>query len=320
LFNEIRYEIAGVVVDRIRNPGMASNMKAYATYTKNQCTALENAGFFPKDQSTVIDKTTGRFNVVIPLKMFLGYCEDFKKILINLRQELVLIRANNDVNAFIFADATKIPKVTFQKIYWKMPHVTVSVKEQLKLIDVVKSGRKLDIPFKCRELHEYPLLPQTQRHTWTITTSIEKAQYIFFGLQTNRKNQLNKNCSRFDHCDLTNFKLYLSDDVYPYDNLNLNFANGTFALLYDMYKDFQESFFGRESEPIFTPQEFKEIAPIVIIDCTKQKEELRRSPVDIRVEFETATNIPDKTTAYCLILHDRIAKYVPATNVITVSQ
>jgi hypothetical protein len=47
----------------------------------------------------------------------------------------------------------------------------------------------------------------------------------------------------------------------------------------------------------------------VVIDCSKQKEELKRSPVDIRIEFETNVVIPNKTTAYCLILHDRIAKY-----------
>jgi hypothetical protein len=37
--------------------------------------------------------------------------------------------------------------------------------------------------------------------------------------------------------------------------------------------------------------------------------------VDIRIEFETSVNIPDKTTAYCLILHDRIAKYIPIKNI-----
>lgn len=321
LFDEIRLEIGGVVVDRVRNPGMASVMKGYATYNMSQSRALQNAGWFPKEEkATVIDKTTGCFNVVIPLRMFLGFCEDFKKIVINLRQELVLIRGNNDNNALIFADATKTAKINIQKIYWRMPHISVSIKEQLNLIDVVKSGRELDIPFRSRELHEYPLLPQTQRHSWPIKTSIEKPQYIFFGLQTNRKNQLTKNCSRFDHCDLSNFKVYLNDDIYPYDNLNLNFGNKTFALLYEMFTDFQASFLCKDSEPIFTPQEFQEIAPIVVIDCSKQKEELRRSPVDIRVEFETKTNVPDKTTAYCLILHDRIAKYMPAKNVITLSQ
>jgi CRISPR/Cas system endoribonuclease Cas6 (RAMP superfamily) len=102
--------------------------------------------------------------------------------------------------------------------------------------------------------------------------------------------------------------------------LNLNFATNQFALLYEMFTEFQVSYFGKEAEPLFTREEFKQIAPVVIIDCSKQKEELRRSPVDIRVEFETKENIPDKTTAYCLILHDRITKYVPIKNIVSLVQ
>jgi hypothetical protein len=96
-------------------------------------------------------------------------------------------------------------------------------------------------------------------------------------------------------------------------NLNLNFKLGH----YKMFTNFQNSFLYKESEPIFTPKEFKDIAPIAVIDCSKQNEELKRSAVDIRIEFETSVNIPDKTTAYCLILHDRIAKYIPIKNIIS---
>lgn len=316
LFDEIRYEIAGNVIDRVRNPGMASVMKGYATYNKNQSVALQNAGWFPKELSTIIDNNSGSFNAVVPLKLFLGLCEDYKKVVLNVRQELVLIRSNNDVNSIILNDETKKVKIELNRIFWKMPHVSVSDVERLKLIDTLASGRELDIPFRSREFHEYPLLPQTQRHTWPIKTSIEKPQYIFFGLQTNRKNQISKDYSHFDHCHLSNIKVYLNDEMYPYDNLNLNFDNNQYAILYEMFTEFQQSFLDKASEPMFTPEEFKTIAPIVIIDCTKQNEALKRSPVTIRVEFETSQIIPDKTTAYCLILHDRIAKYVPAQSIV----
>lgn len=315
LFDEIRYEIAGSVVDRVRNPGIASIMKGYATYNKNQSAALQNAGWFPKEASTMIDNATGCFNALIPLRLILGLCEDFKKVVLNVRQELVLIRGNTDVNSLLFEDASKNVKVELTKIFWKMPHVAVSDRERIKLIDILASGRELDIPFRSREFHEYPLLPQTQRHTWPIKTSIEKPQYIFFGLQTDRKNQITKDCTRFDHCNLTNIKVFLNDEMYPYDNLNLNFSRNQYATLYEMFTAFQASFLDKECEPIFSPEEFRTIAPIVVIDCTKQNESLKRSAVTIRLEFETSGIISDKTSAYCLILHDRIAKYIPAQSV-----
>jgi hypothetical protein len=318
LFDEVRYEMGGTLVDRTRNPGQASNMKGYPTYNRNQSVALQNAGWFPKENSTIIDKKTGNFNAIVPLRMLIGFCEDYKKIILNSRHELVLIRTNTDTNALILPDTTKTVKVELHKIFWKMPHISVSDAVRLKLIDTITSSRELEIPFRSREFHEYPLLPQTQRHSWPIKTSVERPQYIFFGFQTNRKNQIDKDCSRFDHCNLTNIKVFLNDVQYPYDNLNLNFDNNQFALLYEMFTEFQESFLSKESEPLFTPNEFKDIAPIVIIDCSKQNEALKRSPVDIRLEFETNKNIPDKTTAYCLILHDRIVKYVPIQNVVRV--
>ncbi|EFA12450.1 hypothetical protein TcasGA2_TC006959 [Tribolium castaneum] len=319
MFDEVRYEIAGNVVDRVRNPGLASIMKGYATYNTNESIALQNAGWFPKSPSTIIDQDSGYFNVVIPLRLILGLCEDFRKIILNVRQELVLVRSNTDLNALVVNDETvHNVKINISKIFWKMPHITVSDAERLRLIDTLSKNRELDVPFRSRELHEYPLLPQTQRHTWSIKTSIEKPQYIFFGLQTDRKNQLSKDYSQFDHCNLRNVKVYLNDEMYPYDNLNLNFNNNSFAALYEMFIEFQASFLDKVGEPIFTPEEFKTIAPIVVVDCTKQSEMLKRSPVSIRLEFETRTNIPGKTTAHCLILHDRVAKYIPAQGVIRV--
>jgi hypothetical protein len=93
-------------------------------------------------------------------------CKDFKKILLNSRQELVLVRSNTDNNALIFDDVdatTRSAKVLIHQIAWRVPHISVAIKEQLKLLDVVKSARELYIPFKSRELHEYPMLSQTQR-------------------------------------------------------------------------------------------------------------------------------------------------------------
>ncbi|KNE86586.1 hypothetical protein PSTG_20052, partial [Puccinia striiformis f. sp. tritici PST-78] len=38
---------------------------------------------------------------------------------------------------------------------------------------------------------------------------------------------------------------------------------------------------------------------------------VKSSTVDLRIDFETDTVIPEKTSAYCLILHDQIITYNP---------
>ena len=49
--------------------------------------------------------------------------------------------------------------------------------------------------------------------------------------------------------------------------------------------------------------------PLIVIDCSKQNEALKGAPVDVRLEFELNENFLEETSAYCLILHDRIVEY-----------
>ena len=37
LFDEIRYELGGAIVDRVRNPGITALMKGYVSFTEQEC-------------------------------------------------------------------------------------------------------------------------------------------------------------------------------------------------------------------------------------------------------------------------------------------
>ncbi|KAF0687988.1 Uncharacterized protein FWK35_00031472, partial [Aphis craccivora] len=56
---------------------------------------------------------------------------------------------------------------------------------------------------------------------------------------------------------------------------------------------------------------FQTYVPIVVVDLSRQNDNIKSSTIDLRVEFETDTVIPEKTAAYCLILHDQIITYKP---------
>ena len=49
--------------------------------------------------------------------------------------------------------------------------------------------------------------------------------------------------------------------------------------------------------------------PLVVIDCSRQNDSLKNAPVDVRLEFESTAIFPENTSAYCLILHDRVVEY-----------
>lgn len=90
--------------------------------------------------------------------MLLGFCEYLKKNLLNIRQELVLIRSSTDVNAVISTKANEKPKIELHKILWKLPHIQVSDIEKLFMLKYIKNGRNFEIAFRSWELHEYPVL------------------------------------------------------------------------------------------------------------------------------------------------------------------
>ncbi|XP_072402512.1 uncharacterized protein [Diabrotica undecimpunctata] len=170
LFDEIRYEIRGCVIDRVRNLGITTTMKNYASFTQTESNRYNCIGW-STDTPTVADRV-GNFNVCIPLKLVLEFFEDFTKILINIRQELVLIRSSTDLNAVMSTVETELkPKVEIFKLIWKMPHIQVSDSEKLRLYKFIKNGSSLELAYRSWEYHEIPLLPQTMKFNWNVKTT-----------------------------------------------------------------------------------------------------------------------------------------------------
>ncbi|XP_024878465.1 uncharacterized protein LOC112458879 [Temnothorax curvispinosus] len=276
MFDEIGYELDGMEIDCCRNVGITSTLKNYVTVSSDRSVILRNASWEPHNNPN------GYFNFCVPLNLLLGFCEDYKRVVINARHEMILIRARNDNNSLVGSLALE-PTIKILKIQWRMPHVN------------------------------------TTKHSWAIKTAtqLEKPRYVVFALQTGRKNVMSADTSRFDNCNLTNVKLYLNSEVYPYNDLNLDFGKHRWAILYDMYARFCKGYYGYEYlEPSLTVSTFLRNGPFVIIDCSRQNESVKNATVDVRIEFDCTKNVPPNTSAYCLIIHDRVIEYNPLTNVV----
>ncbi|KAE9538893.1 hypothetical protein AGLY_005475 [Aphis glycines] len=287
LFDQIRLEINGIEVDSTRVLDITSSLKGYLSGTPVDYYCYENAGWTFKN-NTKSTNNAGEFSASIPLKYWLGLFEDFKKILVNSRLELILTRSHSDLNA-------------------------INVKSEGSATTEKEKG--LFIPFRSFETFEYPELGTTTKAVWNLKTAskLEKPRFIIVGLQKDRKNQISKDCSVFDKCDLTNVKVFLNSIAYPYDNLNLDFNKNNFSILYDMYTLFQESYYEKKiRNPLLSPSTFLENAPIVVIDTSKQNDSGTASSVDVQLEIEASKPLTG-VSAYCLLIHDRIVEYVPFT-------
>lgn len=318
LFDEIRYEINGFPVDKCKNPGITSTMKGLVSFRKSDLIKLEMSGW-NLASNTYLTENNGYINFCLPLKQILGFAEDYQNIILNAKHELILIRSRNNTNAIV--GVHDILNIELTKVQWRMPHINVSDSEKLKLLRVIDRKQSIPMHFRSWELYEYPTLPQTDRHVWTVKTStqLNTPRYIILGFQTNRNNILNTDKSRFDNCNLMDIKVYLNSEFYPYENVDIKFNSNQYNILYDMYCRFQETYYHdrkvSESIPLLTLTEFKEIAPLIVIDCSHQNESLKKSVIDIRIVMQTRANIPANTSAYCLILHDNIINYNPYTQI-----
>lgn len=317
LFSEIRYEINGVVIDSVTKPGITSTMKGYVSYTADDVKRLQNAGWLPQSDSSIVD-AQGNFNVCIPLRMLLGFAEDYGKVIVNIRQEIVLIRSNTDNDAIVNTKKDEPIKVIIEKIYWKVPHITAGLAQELALTKYIDRNIDTQVAFRSWQLHMIPAVNQITQHSHAIATStkLQTPRIVIAGFQTNRSGQIDKDMSQFDNCGITNFKVYLNTERYPYDNLNINFTNNHYATLYEMYSRFQSIYYNKQNEPMLSPKDFREKAPLIVIDCSNQKDYLQANSVAFRIEFDTAQNVSPDTTAYCLVLHDRVFTYNALTKAV----
>ncbi|KAL4107159.1 hypothetical protein QTP88_017544 [Uroleucon formosanum] len=100
-FSEMRYEINGIEIQKLKSPGVASCLKAYCSYTPNDLNALDNVAWDSamdsEDNKNFM--TNNIFSGCFPLNYVFGFCEDYKKILLNCNQQLILNRASTDLDA-----------------------------------------------------------------------------------------------------------------------------------------------------------------------------------------------------------------------------
>ncbi|KAE9543200.1 hypothetical protein AGLY_003111, partial [Aphis glycines] len=247
LFEKIRLQINGIEVDSTRVLGIISSLKGYLSGTPDNYNCYENAGLI------FINKTNPtNFNV-------------------SSRLELILTRSHSDLNVLNVknSESANSGKVNLNKIVWKVPYIIVDDEE------------------RSFETFEYPELGTTKKVVWNLKTAskLEKPRFIIIGLQKGRKNLIEKDCSVFYHCNLTNVKVFLNSIAYPYDNLNLDFSKNNFTLLYNMYTSFQESYHEKNiRNPILSRSTFLSNAPIINDSATA-------SSVDVQLEIEASKSL-----------------------------
>ena len=195
LFSDVRYHLASHEIEVLQNPGHATTMLGMLKYpddfTKSQglnqlwtpdtfiddnnLVADNNGNFTGKNKGIEIrhkyiiksPNDKGKFSFKIPLKHFLGFCEDYKKVIYGMQQRLTLTRTGDNDAIFLLkkdganAQAAKIQadpgRVNIEKIRWFMPHIIPSDAYRLQLDKIIERKEKIPVGYRMLQCDNTPV-------------------------------------------------------------------------------------------------------------------------------------------------------------------
>ena len=152
-------------------------------------------------------------------------------------------------------------------------------------------------------------------------TAPEKPRFIIVAFQTAKVGEQTKNPFTFDHVNLKNAYITLNSDRYPTVDYNLSFANQKFSRVYGDAALFGVKFFGMDELIIqsnITPCDYKILYPLFTFDVSEQKEKLKSSVVDIQIKANFTENVSANTTAFALVISDKMLSFQFDVNKISV--
>lgn len=133
--------------------------------------------------------------------------EDYTCIVINVKQELVLLYTSTETNAIVSTNTSEVNgTLKSLKSTGNCLNVHVTNAYRILLLRLLEKYQQLTISFRSWQLFEYSHLPQTNHQMWMVktTSKLKKPRYMVLVFQTDLKNNAEKNASEFDHCKVVN--------------------------------------------------------------------------------------------------------------------
>ena len=343
LFSDVRYHLASHEIEVLQNPGHATTilgmLKFPDDFSKsqglNQCwikdtgegnTVVDgdnpNEGFKLRRNYIInMPAARGNFCFKIPLKHFLGFCEDYKKILYGMQQRLTLTRTGDD-NAIFRDNGVDPGKVDIQRIRWFMPHVIPSDAYRLQLDKIIEKKEKIPVGYRMLQCDNTSITGT--EFTWRlgVKSSPDIPRFIIVGFQIGRNNNQEQNPARFDNCDIGNIYVTLNAKRYPDTDYDINFNENRFCRIYGDSSTFRKKFYNMDelvSNHNINPVDYKNLYPIFVFDVTKQSQKLKTAVSDIHVKMRFNTNpaLVGDVMAYAVIISDRLFHFVSDGSKIT---
>ena len=353
LFSDVRYHLASHEIEVLQNPGHATTMLGMLKYPDDFYKAhglnqlwfkddnLEpnhetNTGFKKRHEYIIkLPDPKGSFSFKIPLKHFLGFCEDYKKILYGMQQRLTLTRTSD--NNAIFKGTKTVNnnvvvidegKIHIKRIRWFMPHVIPSDAYRLQLDKIIEKKEKIPVGYRMLQCDSIQVPENQKPFSWRlgVKSSPDIPRFIIVGFQSGKFNLQTQNPAIFDNLNVRNIYVTLNAKRYPDTDYENDFNKNEYSRIYGDAATFRKKFFNMDeliSNCGIDPIEFKKFYPLYVFDVTKQSEKLKTSVSDIHIKASFGdgapgvNNPPAGTIAYAVIISDRLFHFVSDGSKIT---
>ena len=349
LFSDVRYHLASHEIEVLQNPGHATTILGMLKYPDdfnksqglnqlwvpdtpvedNNIANMDNLGFKKRENHIINDSNPrGTFSFKIPLKHFLGFCEDYKKVLYGMQQRLTLTRSGNIQDSIFRANAIDEGRILIDKISWFMPHVIPSDAYRLQLDKIIEKKEKIPVGYRMLQCDSTQVPHNIKPFSWRlgVKSSPDIPRFIIVGFQTGKNNRQTRNPAIFDHLYIRNIYVTLNAKRYPDTDYENDFTTNKYSRIYGDASLFRKKFFNMDelvSNPGIDPNNYKHIYPLYLFDVSKQSEKLKTSVSDIHIKASfgnapgNADNPPADTIAYAVIISDRLFHFVSDGSKIT---
>ena len=330
LFKRIQYKLSGQEIENIMHPGQATTMLGLLKYpddfskfeglnqswykdTSSAANLANNLGFkIGHDYIINNSDPKGSFSFKIPLKHIFGFCEDYDKVVYGFKHKLTLTR-NNDNDAIFKDGGIDHGKITLSKISCFMPHVTPADKDKMELYKIIERKEKLPVGYRMIQC-DSAAIPQTTSFSWrlSVKSSPEVRHFIIVGFQTGKSNDQDENPSIFNKLNVNNIYTMLNSTRYPTTYYNVSFPETKFSRVYGDDSEFRTKFYNMDelvSNLNITPSDYRNLYPLFLFDVSKQSEKIKYSTTDIQIKMHFNENVPANTTAYAVLISDRLINF-----------
>jgi len=201
--------------------------------------------------------------------------------------------------------------VQLNEISWRIAEIKVDPKTELTKYIVDK--KSFPIHYSGRYCKSLEVNAGSRELSWivSLTSGIEKPRWIFIAFQTDRNMTQEQNPSVFNNLSLEKCRVTLNSKQYPMNEVRSDFTTNDYSKLYEMMSNFKWEHYGFNNligGTQINVHDFKKLFPIIVLDVRRQKDKLKTGVIDMQLKFFFNEGVPANTTAYTVILSDRLFK------------